>query len=419
MNDKKVSSLQNILKKILKNDINLLNSRNELIDKVKAQISGNDIREFSAIQKALQNNVGELFLKATLENTPEAKEEAKTKVSEILHQQNVQEKRIQMVIDTFVYALEWNKSKKEETKPISIENLIEPPKIENTPVVPVHQNIIKPKIVKSIIKEPVSTIDDTTWYCSCNTMNNTLFCTKCNKICPSNILEKLANQGNAEAQYQLALYYKNRENNISKAISWMKKAVDNGYSNAELTEWIEKNKIIPEAKPTSSNKEEKETVPHIKSWTCSCGKNNNDIFCEKCGTSCPLFKLIAYANQGNTKAQYQLALYYMNTVNNREAAIFWMKKAVANGCNDQKLIEWQQLQNKNIVPKKQQHDKATISNDITDKPQKNNNNNNDGCGCLVAILAVIIAIFYFLPLKWAIIIIGAIFLILYWLGKSA
>lgn len=100
-------SVQEILKQILAEDINLLNSRDTLYNQLEEKVPSRYKRELSAVQKALQNNIGELFLKAKLENTESSKVEAKSKTIDILRQNNIQERTIQKVVAIFAYALEW------------------------------------------------------------------------------------------------------------------------------------------------------------------------------------------------------------------------------------------------------------------------------------------------------------------------
>lgn len=309
MNDNKSNSLQDILKEILAKDINLLNSRNELINKVKAQISGNDIREFSAIQKALQSNVGELFLKATLENTDEAKEQTKEQVHKILQEQNIQEKRIQMVIATFIYALDWNKLKEEKPEFVTTVEQIEPEEIEDTPVVePVQQNTIKPGIIKPIVKQKVQTehIDDMTWQCSCGTKNTQVFCIKCGETCPIYILEKFAKQGNAIAQNNLAVCYRDG-----------KGVVANQYKALELFQQSAQQKYVW-------------GEYNLAEFYYDISKNADAAF----------YWYKQAAEHNLPEAQYMLSFCYefkIGTEQDKQQSLYWLKKAAANNLEKAKL----------------------------------------------------------------------------------
>lgn len=195
------NSVQEILKEFLAKDINLLSSRDSLYNQLDNKVSGKYRRDLSLIQKALQNNIGELFLKASIENTDKAKDEAKNKAREILRQNNMQEKPIQKIIDAFIYALEWDKPKekieinqKETAK--SIENDISQSKIETieTEKKPIEEKTLVVEHVKlEDEKERISDLNqqeqekNEVWTCSCGKVNNKNFCSVCGKKRPSKL----------------------------------------------------------------------------------------------------------------------------------------------------------------------------------------------------------------------------------------
>lgn len=424
MNDKKVSSLQDILKEILANDINLLNSRNELIDKVKAQISGNNIREFSAIQKALQNNVGELFLKATFENTPEAKEETKIKVREMLHQQNLQEKRIQMVIDTFVYALDWNRQAKILSKKVVKKNII-PVKI-----IDINKPLSEPTPSKSnIIKKPIIN-EDNSWICSCGNINYQPQCTNCGQICTIAELLKLAISENAEAQNLIAVHYEegiNIEQNLNKAFYWYEKSAEQGFALAqyhlaifyEMGISVQKdpykafywcNKAVEQNLAVAQNKlglfyeagfgVDKNEYAAVKLYQKSAEQNfnwaqYNLALCYDNGSNGlkqdkeKAFYWCHEAAKNNLpKAQYILGIYYdkgFGTLPNRSEAIFWMKKAADNN-----------LEEAQIQLKEYYNERLQAANAIENTSQiKQGNDNSLVYGCLIYLIFFIIVCFIF------------------------
>lgn len=169
------NSVQEILKEILAKDINLLNSRDDLIKQLSDKVSGSATRELNPIRKALQNNVGEVLLSANIDGSEEAKEEAKNKIIKILQEQNLQERAINKTIDTFVYALDWNKPK--EQPPEIKEEPILPQSDNTTPVENEAQNDIHIEEEKIPAKE--------TWVCSCGTENDQNFCSSCGQPKPS------------------------------------------------------------------------------------------------------------------------------------------------------------------------------------------------------------------------------------------
>ena len=112
-------SVQQILKDILADNINLLNSRDELSTLLNQKTPGYLVRELAVVQKALQYNVGEYFLQAHLANTQTSRFIALGKVTEILQQANLQEQSIQKVIHTFLYALSWINEQKIQTSQLN------------------------------------------------------------------------------------------------------------------------------------------------------------------------------------------------------------------------------------------------------------------------------------------------------------
>ena len=104
-------SVQQILKDILADNVNLLNSRDELINLLKQKTPSSLARELSVVQKALQCNIGEYFLKAHLSQDPSDKIYVISEVNKILAQENIQESSINKVVDTFVQALGWTNTK--------------------------------------------------------------------------------------------------------------------------------------------------------------------------------------------------------------------------------------------------------------------------------------------------------------------
>lgn len=175
------SSVQEVLKELLSKDVNLLNSRDDLINQLGSKISGGATRELNPIRKALQNNVGEILLTANIDGSEEAKEEAKSKIEKILQEQNLQEKAIKKTIDTFVYALDWNKPK--EQPPVEI---VEP--ATETDDDEILGEVVTPpsaftENANDVHTKPVEKPD--TWICSCGTENDQNFCSSCGQPKPS------------------------------------------------------------------------------------------------------------------------------------------------------------------------------------------------------------------------------------------
>lgn len=168
-------SVQDILKELLNKDINLLSSRDGLYNQLDEKVPGRYRRELAPIQKAIQNNIGELFLKAQMDNTDESRNDAKEKAAEILRQNNIQERTIQKVINTFVYALDWKKTeqKSEEENPVSVAQ-------DTEMTAAVRQDIKAPDDVQSESDKKSNQL----WTCSCGKLNDKKFCIACGKPRP-------------------------------------------------------------------------------------------------------------------------------------------------------------------------------------------------------------------------------------------
>ena len=104
---KEEKTVEKVLQRILTKDINLLISRNVLVEELEENVPAKYSREVAMIQKAFQYNIGEIFLKANNENTVEARRESKIQIENILRSNNIQEKNIQKLIKIFEYALSW------------------------------------------------------------------------------------------------------------------------------------------------------------------------------------------------------------------------------------------------------------------------------------------------------------------------
>ncbi len=112
--------MEELLKKILSQDPNLLTRRDELIKILDEQVPGKLAREYNSIKRALMLNIGEIF--ATGNNDREA---AISKATEILAQSGLQENRVKSVIDTFIKVLDWDK------EPAEVEEVKETAKVED------------------------------------------------------------------------------------------------------------------------------------------------------------------------------------------------------------------------------------------------------------------------------------------------
>lgn len=95
--------MENILREILSKDKTILSRRDELIAALDEKITGDLSRSYAPIKRAINLNVGEIFLVG--ESDKIATQE---KVREILKASGMQEARINFVVDTFSNALDWD-----------------------------------------------------------------------------------------------------------------------------------------------------------------------------------------------------------------------------------------------------------------------------------------------------------------------
>ncbi|MBO4400674.1 MAG: hypothetical protein J5809_02385 [Selenomonadaceae bacterium] len=109
--------MEKILREVLAEDKNILARRDDLISALNEKVPPELKRKYASIKKALELNVGEVF--AVGEEDHEA---AKVKAAQILKDSGMQEARVNLVVETFVKALDWDKA------PVEVEpEEVEPP----------------------------------------------------------------------------------------------------------------------------------------------------------------------------------------------------------------------------------------------------------------------------------------------------
>jgi len=167
MEEKKTNSVPEILKSILVQDKNVLNSRDELVTRLENEVPGALTRDMKPITNALQKNVGEIFLAAD-EADDEKKAEAKQMVMKILAQDGVQEKRARDVVEAFVYALNWDKKEVEIEDPVA--------EIEVAVAVEETESVV-PETERASLNE-IADIEHS-WICRCGQKNSGKFCISC------------------------------------------------------------------------------------------------------------------------------------------------------------------------------------------------------------------------------------------------
>lgn len=94
--------MEEILREILAADKTILSRRDDLLAALDKKVPGNLRRDYAPIERAIKQNVGELFFVGESD-----KDATKAKVAESL--KGMQEARINFVIETFTKALDWDK----------------------------------------------------------------------------------------------------------------------------------------------------------------------------------------------------------------------------------------------------------------------------------------------------------------------
>lgn len=88
--------MDEILINLIKNNENILARRDELIDKLDAEVPAKLRRDYAAIRTALELNVGEIFDTKKFDLNA-----AKSEAEKILHESGMQEARVNFVLETF------------------------------------------------------------------------------------------------------------------------------------------------------------------------------------------------------------------------------------------------------------------------------------------------------------------------------
>ena len=192
------NKMEEILREFLKADKNLLSNRSEFIEKLEAKIPDDLRRDFNSIKRAVQiQNVGETFLAAD-SGSDEEKNAAIQKVSKILTEAGLQEKRAQFVVETFSGALDWFSEVEEENfgeENFSTEEIEEPKNLPITPTVDSNSN---------------------EWQCSCGTFNAGNFCKNCGK--PKENFNQQQNFSQPQQNFNQPLNQNIKSNNNTTAI---------------------------------------------------------------------------------------------------------------------------------------------------------------------------------------------------------
>ena len=112
--------MEEILMALIKDDKNILLRRDELIGKLDEKVPANLRRDYSAIRKALELNVGEIFAVGNSD-----RDSARYKALKVLASSGLNEQRIDFVIKTFSRVLGWNENSTAQTNSLieRVENL--------------------------------------------------------------------------------------------------------------------------------------------------------------------------------------------------------------------------------------------------------------------------------------------------------
>lgn len=118
--------MEEVLREILAADKTILSRRDDLLAALDKKVPGNLRRDYAPIERAIKQNVGELFFVGESD-----KDATKEKVADTL--KGMQEARINFVIETFAKALDWDKIKTPEAEDFSKTFDDEISEVENKP----------------------------------------------------------------------------------------------------------------------------------------------------------------------------------------------------------------------------------------------------------------------------------------------
>lgn len=158
--------MEKILREVLAENKNILARRDDLISALNEKVPPELKRKYASIRKALELNVGEIFAIGE-----EDHETAKAKATQILKDSGMQEARVNLVIETFVKALDWDKPPVEIEPPPapkpppkkSVEEIFNKAKVEAPPPPPVKIEKAEPQAAPwmeppEVEVEPVSPV---------------------------------------------------------------------------------------------------------------------------------------------------------------------------------------------------------------------------------------------------------------------
>ncbi|UZO04080.1 uncharacterized protein OCT59_024479 [Rhizophagus irregularis] len=184
-------------------------------------------------------------------------------------------------------------------------------------------------------------------YCN-KPFNEELWCKKC-----INSLEKLAENGDKEAMFNLAKCYKNgeeTEKNLEKSFYWYQKAAENGDTDAMFNLAI----FYKDGEETEKDLEKvfhwyqkaaKKNLEKAFYWYQKAAENGdtdamfNLAICYRNGegTEKNLEKAFYWYQKAAENAMFKLAICYKDgegTEMNLEKTFYWFQKAAENGCTD-------------------------------------------------------------------------------------
>ena len=143
-----------------------------------------------------------------------------------------------------------------------------------------------------------------------------------------NVMHKNAEQCDTQAQYELALSYR-REGKYDEAVSWFKRAAENGYVKAQF----ELGMLYKKDNEISKNLDQA-VYWFRKAADQGIAKAHYELVGKGNELNYGISWLMENADQQNAESQYYLGLCYMRgngITENKELAISWFEKAIVNG----------------------------------------------------------------------------------------
>lgn len=172
------------IRKVLAKDRSILARRDDFVQKSGANIPVGAMREYRALEKAIQvSNIGEIMLAADKKSEKE-QQEALNKAKEMLRENNIQEKTIMRVLDILKAGLDWDKKANDKQAELEAKPAKAQPAAEVKPPTESSAQLERevPPVQLAQPKPAAPAVAQSSWDCICGQQGNTgRFCVECGR----------------------------------------------------------------------------------------------------------------------------------------------------------------------------------------------------------------------------------------------